>query len=193
VARIGIKKITGGHMVHGRFVATRKAVVRNPTQSKFDKCVAQVSAKGGAVDPRAVCAKAGRKKYGKKKFQKMALAGKRRAAKNASYRKIKKEARKLQRAGTLDAGPMFQKWRKAAGISKAGKRRTAKARNAADTLGRKIDSLMKQIYAAQDPMQHERLMHGKTAKYKRMSKTYMSRIRRLEALQKQYREKHGIK
>jgi hypothetical protein len=40
----------------------------------------------------------------------------------ASYRKIKKEARKLQRSGQLEAGPMFQKWRKHAKRSKTGKR-----------------------------------------------------------------------
>lgn len=47
---------------------------------RFAKCVESVEARGGAVDPRAVCAAAGRKKYGKKKFQQMAAAGRKRAA-----------------------------------------------------------------------------------------------------------------
>jgi hypothetical protein len=49
----------------------------NPT--RFERCVEEVSAKGGAYDPQAVCATAGRQKYGKKRFQKMAAAGRRRA------------------------------------------------------------------------------------------------------------------
>jgi hypothetical protein len=43
----------------------------------------------------------------------------------ASYRKVKKEARKAQRRSELDPGPMFQKWRKATGMSKRGKKRNA--------------------------------------------------------------------
>ncbi len=48
--------------------------------SAFKRCVARVAEKGGAYDPRAVCASAGRKKYGAKKFQAMAKAGRKRAA-----------------------------------------------------------------------------------------------------------------
>lgn len=47
--------------------------------SAFKRCVRAVTAKGGAISPRGVCASAGRKKYGKKRFQKMAAAGRRRA------------------------------------------------------------------------------------------------------------------
>ena len=82
---------------------------------------------------------------------------------------------------------MFQKWRKAARISKTGKRR-----NPSDALGKKIDKLLREIYASQDPMQKERLFKGKTPKYRRMAKTYMGRLKRLDALQKQYREREGI-
>jgi len=39
-----------------------------------------------------------------------------------SYRKTKKAVRKAQRAGLLEAGRMFQKWRKTIGKSKTGKR-----------------------------------------------------------------------
>lgn len=45
----------------------------------FKRCVAAVEARGGAYSPRGVCATAGRKKYGKKRFAEMAAAGKRRA------------------------------------------------------------------------------------------------------------------
>jgi hypothetical protein len=42
---------------------------------------------------------------------------------NESYRKVKKQVRKLQQSGALEPGPMFQKFRKAAKISKTGKKR----------------------------------------------------------------------
>ena len=80
-----IRKIVTGKMVGGKFVPNRKGTIRNPAKlgsgALFEKCVADVTARGGAVDPRAVCAGAGRKKYGKKRFQTLALKGKRRAAK----------------------------------------------------------------------------------------------------------------
>lgn len=47
--------------------------------SAFKRCVRKVTAKGGAVSPRAVCASAGMKKYGKRKFLAKAAAGRRRA------------------------------------------------------------------------------------------------------------------
>jgi hypothetical protein len=52
----------------------------NPSKSRFEKCVEDVEARGGAQDPNAVCASAGRKKYGAEEFQRMAAAGKRKAA-----------------------------------------------------------------------------------------------------------------
>jgi hypothetical protein len=54
----------------------------NPGTGAFERCVEAVSEKGGAYDPRAVCAAARRKKYGAKRFQSMALAGRERAARN---------------------------------------------------------------------------------------------------------------
>ena len=48
---------------------------------RFAKCVKSVEARGGAYDPNAVCAAAGRKKYGAKKMASMARAGKKRATK----------------------------------------------------------------------------------------------------------------
>lgn len=52
----------------------------NPGKGAFARCVKHVSEKGTALDPRAVCAAAGRRKYGAKKFAAMARAGKKRAA-----------------------------------------------------------------------------------------------------------------
>ena len=46
--------------------------------TRFAKCVQAVTARGGAYDPKAVCAKAGQKKYGKKKMAAMAKAGRKR-------------------------------------------------------------------------------------------------------------------
>lgn len=49
-------------------------------------------------------------------------------SRNESYRKVKKQVRKLQRSGALEPGPMFQKFRKAAGISKKGRKRNPAGR-----------------------------------------------------------------
>jgi hypothetical protein len=46
----------------------------------FDRCVQAVEARGGAYDPKAVCAAAGRKKYGQAEMSRRAAAGRRRAA-----------------------------------------------------------------------------------------------------------------
>ena len=70
-----VKKLKGGGI-------TVKPIT-NPS-SRFAKCVKSVNARGGAMDARAVCASAGRKKYGKKKFAAMGKAGKRRAARRRS-------------------------------------------------------------------------------------------------------------
>ena len=49
---------------------------------RFAKLKAQL--KGKVADPGAVAASIGRKKYGKKRFQKMAAKGKKRAGRNPS-------------------------------------------------------------------------------------------------------------
>lgn len=51
-----------------------------PPGAAFQRCVKSVQERGGAYDPRAVCAAAGRKKYGAKTYQEMAAAGRKRAA-----------------------------------------------------------------------------------------------------------------
>jgi hypothetical protein len=48
--------------------------------SAFDRCVASVERSGSSYSPRGVCAAAGRRKYGAKRFQQMAAAGRRRRA-----------------------------------------------------------------------------------------------------------------
>jgi hypothetical protein len=57
-------------------------VAINPDKLKggFARCVKAVSAKGGAYDPRAVCASSERKKYGQREMTRRAIAGKRRKA-----------------------------------------------------------------------------------------------------------------
>jgi len=53
-----------------------------PGRGAFERCVESVSERGGAYSPRGVCAAAGRRKYGKKKFQAMAAAGRRKASRH---------------------------------------------------------------------------------------------------------------
>jgi len=55
-----------------------------PGKGAFNRCVEAVAASGRARSPRGVCASAGRAKYGKARFQKMAAAGRKRAAKNSA-------------------------------------------------------------------------------------------------------------
>ncbi len=64
----------------------------NPkARSAFDRCVQSVAAKGGAYDPRAVCAAAGRAKYGQREMTRRSVAGKRRKARGnpESWQKIR--------------------------------------------------------------------------------------------------------
>lgn len=53
---------------------------RRNKKSAFDRCVESVAARGSAVDPRAVCATAGVRKFGQAEMTRRAIAGKRRAA-----------------------------------------------------------------------------------------------------------------
>jgi len=64
------------------------------TGSRFAACVRDVKAKGSAYDPYAVCAGAGRKKYGKRRFQTMAARGLRRAVKRAGGHRPKARNRR---------------------------------------------------------------------------------------------------
>jgi hypothetical protein len=62
------------------WLARRRGTNPGPPGSAFRRCVKSVSARGGAYDPRAVCAAAGRRKYGAKRYREMAAAGRRRAS-----------------------------------------------------------------------------------------------------------------
>jgi len=53
----------------------KKAKKKPPGEGSRFKAVEAAAKAGGARDPAAVAAAVGRKKYGKKKFQKMAAAG----------------------------------------------------------------------------------------------------------------------
>lgn len=59
---------------------------KNPARvgsgGRFQRCVEAVAASGSADDPAAVCAAAGRRKYGAAKFAAMAAAGRRRAGRH---------------------------------------------------------------------------------------------------------------
>jgi hypothetical protein len=59
--------------------------VHNP-KGAFQRCVEELTARGGASDPRAVCAAAGRRKYGQAEMTRRAKAGKRAAARGAGKR-----------------------------------------------------------------------------------------------------------
>jgi hypothetical protein len=57
-----------------------------PGKGAFKRCVEKVRAKGRASSPAGVCAAAGRKKYGAAEFERMAKAGKKRAARKPAKR-----------------------------------------------------------------------------------------------------------
>ena len=65
-----------------------RKLLKNPGRpgSAFQRCVAEVTAKGGAFDPRAVCAAAAREKYGEAKLEQMQRAGRQRAANRGKRR-----------------------------------------------------------------------------------------------------------
>ncbi len=73
-----------------------------PGKGAFKRCVAKVAAKGGAADPRAVCAAAGRKKYGAKRFAAMAKAGRKKAARAHRRRNPLPFARRARPDGQFD-------------------------------------------------------------------------------------------
>jgi hypothetical protein len=63
-------------------VKSWEPVKRNPrgTTGKFERCVEAVSKRGGAYDPRAVCAAQERREIGQRELTRRAVAGKKRAA-----------------------------------------------------------------------------------------------------------------
>lgn len=72
-------RIFVAHDRRGWYVAREEdPVVSNP-ESRFDRLEKKIARRGGAYDPYAVAAAIGIRKYGKKKFEEMAQAGRRRA------------------------------------------------------------------------------------------------------------------
>lgn len=76
--------------------------MKRRNKSAFDRCVESVAARGGAADPRAVCATAGVRKYGQAEMTRRAIAGKKRAARRRgnpdlvrTYFRTKAEAQKF--------------------------------------------------------------------------------------------------
>lgn len=63
-------------------------------QTRFAKLVSQIKKRGGVSNPAAVAASIGRKKYGKEGFQKLAVAGRKKAAKKRATAKKGKTTRK---------------------------------------------------------------------------------------------------
>lgn len=82
--------------LHPEFGSGVKLVARrlNPgvPGAAFKRCVAAVEARGSAYSPRGVCATAGRKKYGKKRFQEMAAAGRHTKRANLTDRALRYRA-----------------------------------------------------------------------------------------------------
>lgn len=75
---VRVKKLKGG--------GVSVTPVKNPGKGRFARCVAGVEKKGGAYDPRAVCAASGRAKYGQAEMTRRARAGKKRAARKRTRR-----------------------------------------------------------------------------------------------------------
>lgn len=79
----GYRKLFGGKIPKGALEQIRREYAKNPGgPGAFERCVRAVAARGSAYSPRGVCATAGRKKYGAKKFAEMAQAGRRRKVHN---------------------------------------------------------------------------------------------------------------
>lgn len=68
----------------GDYMKGWNAEKRAKNPGAFAKCVKSVSARGGASDPRAVCAAAGRKKYGQAEMTRRSVAGKKRKARRGN-------------------------------------------------------------------------------------------------------------
>jgi hypothetical protein len=75
----------------------------NPRESRFEKLEHEIARKGSAQDPAAVAATEGRKKYGAKRFQQMAAAGRRRAGhENPSLDEKYEEFHQMPATGVLE-------------------------------------------------------------------------------------------
>lgn len=85
MARYGITRVQLGTERGGRFYPKKnQKMPKLGSGKRFERCVEEVTARGGAYDPKAVCAARGIAKYGKKRMLKLARAGKKRHHKNPS-------------------------------------------------------------------------------------------------------------
>jgi hypothetical protein len=74
-----------GSITTPKRMATAKHLLialKQSNPSAFDKCVADVTKRGGARDPRAVCGVAGRRKYGQAEMTARSVASRRKAKRN---------------------------------------------------------------------------------------------------------------
>jgi hypothetical protein len=111
-----------------------------PGKGAFKRCVEKVSARGGVRSPSGVCAAAGRKKYGARKFQAMAAAGRRRNSPESdlsqgldsllslsptgtALQAIEKQREKLQRKMSRENKRKNPSWRKTVKRTKKSLRR----------------------------------------------------------------------
>lgn len=83
-----VRSITPGRMVKGRFIPNPKGKMKLGKGGRFKKLEAEIAARGGALDPHAVAASIGLKKYGKQR-----MLGWARKAKKAKSNKRKNRRR----------------------------------------------------------------------------------------------------
>lgn len=131
----------------------------NPGKGAFKRCVREVAASGGAADPRAVCAAAGRKKYGAAEFARMAAAGRRRVASNPGEMEL----------DTAKAAQQYKRLIEAEGatgvrISRRGRKHLVRWNPKASGVNRKIRRAKKAGHAA-------KAKHYAAASYKRAYQT----------------------
>jgi hypothetical protein len=78
----GVKKVDAVRIKRLKGGGVSILPIKNP--GKFARCVKDVKARGGSYDPNAVCAAAGRAKYGQRAMTRKSIAGKKRAARRRS-------------------------------------------------------------------------------------------------------------
>jgi hypothetical protein len=84
----GVTSTLGGQLTSSQLKKLKKAFNANPGKGYFERCVAAVKARGGAVDPKAVCAaQAMRTPAGKKELQRAAKKGRMKHKRNWPWSK----------------------------------------------------------------------------------------------------------
>jgi hypothetical protein len=108
---------------HAEWAKGKKFRAKRVNPGAFARCVASVKKRGGAADPRAVCAAAGRAKYGQSEMTRRSVAGKKAAARRGNpseaYRAGMADLRAAAaRLGTVNLSPSIaqrEEWRHAWG------------------------------------------------------------------------------